>query len=426
MKKSLLFLILLSHSLIWSQQTYIHCGQLFDAQKAKFLGPHTIVVNGETIVSVSQGFQNPSSSEATVIDLKTKTVYPGFIDMHVHIEGEYTPTQYLNKFQANDADVAFDAVKIAMRTLEAGFTTVRDMGGSGINIALRNAINKGKVSGPRIFTAGKAIGTTGGHADPTNGFKASIQGDPGPKEGVINSVDDAKKAVRQRYKNGADWIKITATGGVLSVAKNGQNPQFTEEEISAITSSAADYGFKVAAHAHGDEGMYRAVANGVTTIEHGTLIEKRTMELMKEKKAYLVPTISAGKFVAENAKNPGAYPEIIVPKAIAIGAQIQDTFKRAYEFGVPIAFGTDAGVFPHGQNAGEFIYMNEAGMPITEALQLATFRNAEILDQSDRLGQLKKGFMADIVATDENAEENINTLLNVSFVMKGGKVYKNN
>jgi imidazolonepropionase-like amidohydrolase len=426
MKKSLLFLILLSHSLIWSQQTYIHCGQLFDAQKAKFLGPHTIVVNGETIVSVSQGFQNPSSSEATVIDLKTKTVYPGFIDMHVHIEGEYTPTQYLNKFQANDADVAFDAVKIAMRTLEAGFTTVRDMGGSGINIALRNAINKGKVSGPRIFTAGKAIGTTGGHADPTNGFKASIQGDPGPKEGVINSVDDAKKAVRQRYKNGADWIKITATGGVLSVAKNGQNPQFTEEEIAAITSTAADYGFKVAAHAHGDEGMYRAVANGVTTIEHGTLIEKRTMELMKEKKAYLVPTISAGKFVAENAKNPGAYPEIIVPKAIAIGAQIQDTFKRAYEFGVPIAFGTDAGVFPHGQNAGEFIYMNEAGMPITEALQLATFRNAEILDQSDRLGQLKKGFMADIVATDENAEENINTLLNISFVMKGGKVYKNN
>ncbi|MDA0922559.1 MAG: amidohydrolase family protein [Bacteroidetes bacterium] len=426
MKKSLLFLKLLTHSLIWSQQTYIHCGQLFDAQKAKFLGPHTIVVNGETIVSVSQGFQNPSSSEATVIDLKTKTVYPGFIDMHVHIEGEYTPTQYLNKFQANDADVAFDAVKIAMRTLEAGFTTVRDMGGSGINIALRNAINKGKVSGPRIFTAGKAVGTTGGHADPTNGFKASIQGDPGPKEGVINSVDDAKKAVRQRYKNGADWIKITATGGVLSVAKNGQNPQFTEEEIAAITSTAADYGFKVAAHAHGDEGMYRAVANGVTTIEHGTLIEKRTMELMKEKKAYLVPTISAGKFVAENAKNPGAYPEIIVPKAIAIGAQIQDTFKRAYEFGVPIAFGTDAGVFPHGQNAGEFIYMNEAGMPITEALQLATFRNAEILDQSDRLGQLKKGFMADIVATDENAEENINTLLNVSFVMKGGKVYKNN
>ena len=390
------------------------------------MGPHTIVVNGETIVSVSQGFQNPSSSEATIIDLKTKTVYPGFIDMHVHIEGEYTPTQYLNKFQANDADVAFDAVKIAMRTLEAGFTTVRDMGGSGVNIALRNAINKGKVSGPRIFTAGKAVGTTGGHADPTNGFKASIQGDPGPKEGVINSVDDAKKAVRQRYKNGADWIKITATGGVLSVAKNGQNPQFTEEEIAAITSTAADYGFKVAAHAHGDEGMYRAVANGVTTIEHGTLIEKRTMELMKEKKAYLVPTISAGKFVAENAKNPGAYPEIIVPKAIAIGAQIQDTFKRAYEFGVPIAFGTDAGVFPHGQNAGEFIYMNEAGMPITEALQLATFRNAEILDQSDRLGQLKKGFMADIVATDENAEENINTLLNVSFVMKGGKVYKNN
>jgi imidazolonepropionase-like amidohydrolase len=411
-------------TLLTAQVTYLQCGALFDAEKKKFLGPHTILIEGNQITAVKKGHQNPSNSEDILIDLKSKTIYPGFIDMHVHIEGEYSPDRYLKVFQNNPEDVAYDAAAIARRTLMAGFTAVRDMGGTGVNIALRNAINNGKIPGPRIFTAGKAIGTTGGHADPTNGFRKDMVGDPGPKEGVINSVDDAKKAVRQRYKNGADWIKITATGGVLSVAKSGQNPQFTEEELAAITQTAADYGFKVAAHAHGDEGMYRAVANGVKTIEHGTLMEERTMELMKAKQAYLVATISAGKFVAKQALKPGAYPEIIVPKALAIGAQIQETFKKAYEFGVPIAFGTDAGVYPHGENANEFIYMNEAGMPIEEALHLATYVNAALLDMGNQLGQIKAGFLADIVATDQKADEEITTLTQVSFVMKNGEVIK--
>ncbi|MGB1167504.1 MAG: amidohydrolase family protein [Flavobacteriaceae bacterium] len=411
-------------TLLTAQVTYLQCGSLFDAEKKKFLGPHTILIEGNQITAVKKGHQSPSNSEDRLIDLKSKTIYPGFIDMHVHIEGEYSPDRYLKVFQNNPEDVAYDAAAIARRTLMAGFTAVRDMGGTGVNIALRNAINNGKIKGPRIFTAGKAIGTTGGHADPTNGFRKDMVGDPGPKEGVINSVDDAKKAVRQRYKNGADWIKITATGGVLSVAKSGQNPQFTEEELAAITKTAADYGFKVAAHAHGDEGMYRAVANGVKTIEHGTLMEVRTMELMKAKQAYLVATISAGKFVAKQALIPGAYPEIIVPKALAIGAQIQETFKKAYEFGVPIAFGTDAGVYPHGENANEFIYMNEAGMPIEEALHLATYVNAALLDMGDQLGQIKAGFLADIVATDQKADEEITTLTQVSFVMKNGEVIK--
>jgi len=411
-------------TLLTAQVTYLQCGALFDAEKKKFLGPHTILIEGNQITAVKKGHQNPSNSEDILIDLKSKTIYPGFIDMHVHIEGEYSPDRYLKVFQNNPEDVAYDAAAIARRTLMAGFTAVRDMGGTGVNIALRNAINNGKIQGPRIFTAGKAIGTTGGHADPTNGFRKDMVGDPGPKEGVINSVDDAKKAVRQRYKNGADWIKITATGGVLSVAKSGQNPQFTEEELAAITQTAADYGFKVAAHAHGDEGMYRAVANGVKTIEHGTLMEVRTMELMKAKQAYLVATISAGKFVAKQALKPGAYPEIIVPKALAIGAQIQETFKKAYEFGVPIAFGTDAGVYPHGENANEFIYMNEAGMPIEEALHLATYVNAALLDMGNQLGQIKAGFLADIVATDQKADEEITTLTQVSFVMKNGEVIK--
>ncbi len=411
-------------TLLTAQVTYLQCGSLFDAEKKKFLGPHTLLIEGNQITAVKKGHQSPSNSEDRLIDLKSKTIYPGFIDMHVHIEGEYSPDRYLKVFQNNPEDVAYDAAAIARRTLMAGFTAVRDMGGTGVNIALRNAINNGKIKGPRIFTAGKAIGTTGGHADPTNGFRKDMVGDPGPKEGVINSVDDAKKAVRQRYKNGADWIKITATGGVLSVAKSGQNPQFAEEELAAITKTAADYGFKVAAHAHGDEGMYRAVANGVKTIEHGTLMEVRTMELMKAKQAYLVATISAGKFVAKQALIPGAYPEIIVPKALAIGAQIQETFKKAYEFGVPIAFGTDAGVYPHGENANEFIYMNEAGMPIEEAIHLATYVNAALLDMGDQLGQIKAGFLADIVATDQKADEEITTLTQVSFVMKNGEVIK--
>ena len=425
MKKTTLFLAVLFSIGSWAQTTYLHCGQVFDSKKAKMLGPHTLVVENEKIVSVEKGYLNPESEDTAIIDLKSKTIYPGFIDMHVHIEGEYSSDRYLKVFQNNPADTAFEAAEIASRTLMAGFTTVRDLGGSGVNIALRNAINKGITMGPRIFTAGKAIGTTGGHADPTNGFRADFQGDPGPKEGVVNSVEDARKAIRQRYKNGADWIKITATGGVLSVAKSGQNPQFTDEELASITTTASDYGFKVAAHAHGDEGMYRAVANGVTTIEHGTLIKKRTMELMKEKQAYLVATISAGKFVAEQAKIPGSYPKIIVPKAIAIGAQIQNTFEKAYKFGVPIAFGTDDGVYPHGDNAKEFIYMNEAGMPVANALQSATLVNAKILDMEDQLGQIAPGFLADIVATDANALEDVTVLTDVSFVMKNGKVYKN-
>ena len=407
-----------------AQTTYLHCGQVFDSKSGKMKKEQTIIVEGNLITSVEKGFKVGESNDVTIVDLKSKTVYPGFIDMHVHIESESSPQAYLNRYRLNEADMAFDAAVYAERTLMAGFTTVRDLGGSGVNIALRNAIAKGKVAGPRIFTAGKTLASTGGHGDPTNGNKATLQGDPGPKEGVVNSVEDARKAVRQRYKNGADWIKITATGGVLSVAKSGENPQFTKEEIKAITSTAKDYGMSVAAHAHGDEGMYRAVASGVKTIEHGTLMSKRTMKLMIEKQAYLVPTITAGKQVVEKAKIPGYYPAIIVPKALKVGPKIQETFRKAYEMGVPIAFGTDAGVFPHGLNGKEFGYMVEVGMPASEALQSATIVNASVLDQEDKLGQIKAGFYADIIASDSNALDNISSLENITFVMKNGVVYK--
>jgi len=416
---SLLFTILLS-----AQSTYLHCGKLIDTKKGEVLNKMTIVVTGNKIIDVRKGYIKSPSNKDKTIDLTTKTVMPGLIDMHVHIEGELNPKKYIEPFVLNEADVAFNAQKYAKTTLMAGFTTVRDLGGSGVNVSLRNAINQGKVDGPRIITAEKAIGTTGGHADPTNGRNKTLMGDPGPKEGVVNSVDDAKKAVRQRYKNGADMIKITATGGVLSVAKNGQNPQFTIEEIKAITQTAKDYGMHVAAHAHGDEGMQRAIIGGVKTIEHGTLMSEETMELMKKYNVYHVPTLTAGKSVEAKAKIKGYFPDIIVPKALEIGPKIQDTFSKAYKKGVKIAFGTDAGVFDHGENGKEFGYMVEGGMPAMETIQSATITNAHILELSDKLGRIEKGLLADIVATDDDPIKNIKTLEKVSFVMKNGKIYK--
>ena len=423
--KKLLFLILFFSLSINAQDYYLHVGKLFNSNEGKMLDNMTIIVSGNKIKDIKKGYELPENDNSVIIDLKDSTVMPGFIDLHVHIESEYNPEKYLNEFTAEESEIAFSSLKFAKRTLMAGFTTVRDLGGSGVNISLRNAINKGEVIGPRIFTAGKAIGTTGGHADPTNGWKKSIAGDPGPQDGVINGVDDARKAVRERYKNGADVIKITATGGVMSIAKNGQNPQFTVEEIKAICETANDYDMIVAAHAHGDEGIQRAVIGGVHTIEHGTLLSDESMKLMKQYGTYYVPTITAGKEVAANAKIPGYYDELVVPKALAIGPKIQSTTERAYKAGVNIAFGSDAGVFPHGKNAKEFVYMNEAGIPIIECLQAATIVNAKILSMETEIGQIEKGFIADLVATKLNPEDDISTLENVVFVMKEGVIYKN-
>jgi len=418
-------LFLLASITTFAQTTLIQCGNLFDAEEGKMKGTHTIIINKDTITVVEKGIVTPRMKDATIIDLKEYTVLPGLIDLHVHIESETNPNKYLEPFQLTDADVAFNSQVFAKTTLMAGFTTVRDVGGRGVNIALGDAIDKGKVVGPRIFTSGKALATTGGHADPTSGNNYQYMGDPKAKEGVVNGVASAKKAVRQRYKNGADLIKITATGGVLSVAKNSSNPQFSIDEIKAITSTAKDYGFHVAAHAHGDKGMQRAILGGVKTIEHGTLMSEETIEMMKENDVYLVPTIIAGKYVSKMAKVPDYYPEVVVPKALSIGPKIQSTFGKAYENGVPIAFGTDAGVFPHGENAKEFQYMTEAGMSLFEALRSATITNAEILKMDGKLGQIKKGFFADIIAVKGKLEESsADKLTNIKFVMKSGKIHK--
>jgi imidazolonepropionase-like amidohydrolase len=426
MKKALLLAFVITATITTAQNTYILCGKLIDTRSGKVQTNKTIIVTDKTITRIEDGFILPKNTKDKTIDLKTKTVMPGWIDMHVHLEEETSPTSYLEEFPLNDADVAFNAEVIAKKTLMAGFTTVRDLGGSGVNVSLRNAINSGKVIGPRVFTAEKSLASTGGHADPSNGFRKDLMGNPGPKEGVVNSVEDACQAVRQRYKNGADWIKITATGGVLSMAKSGTNPQFTEEEMLAIVTTAKDYGMKVAAHAHGDEGMRRAVIAGVKTIEHGTEMSEATMDLMIKNNCYLVPTITAGKTVEENAKKPNYYPEIVVPKALSIGPRIQETFAKAYKKGVPIAFGTDAGVFEHGQNAREFIYMTEAGMPIMKAIQCATITNALLLDMDKKIGVLEAGYLADIIATNEDPTADVKTVTDVIFVMKDGVVYKSN
>ncbi|MGK0414918.1 MAG: imidazolonepropionase-like amidohydrolase, partial [Polaribacter sp.] len=393
-----------------------------DTKSGKITTEKTILVKENKIIDVRDGYIMPKAG--TLIDLRDKVVMPGLIDMHVHIEQEFSARTRIEGYILNEADVAFNSVGFAKTTLLNGFTTVRDLGGTGVNISIRNAINAGKIPGPRVFTAGKSLATTGGHADPTNGSSRELIGDPGPKEGVVNSVEDAKKAVRQRYKNGADCIKITATGGVLSVAKSGDNPQFTIEEVKAICDTAKDYGMHVAAHAHGDEGMQRAIIGGVKTIEHGTYMSDETMELMIKHDAYLVPTITAGKEVEEKAKIKGFYPDIVVPKALAVGPQIQGTFAKAYKKGVGIAFGTDAGVFAHGNNGKEFAFMVEAGMPAMETIQSATITNAMLLKMENEIGQVKKGFFADIIAVNEDPTKNIDTMENVVFVMKDGVVYK--
>lgn len=416
------FLILVSLT-GYAQRILIHCGHLIDAKTRTSQTRMTIIIEGKEIKGVEKGFAVANTGDE-LVDLSDKTVMPGLIDLHVHIESETNKDQALQRFTLNESDIAFRATLFARKTLMAGFTTIRDLGGSGVNIALRNAINQGIVEGPRIITAGKSLASTGGHADPTNGYRKDLMGQPGPREGVINSPEDAREAVRQRYKEGSDLIKITATGGVLSIAKDGSGPQFTDDELKAVIETARDYNMQVAAHAHGAEGMKRAVLAGVTTIEHGTKMTEEVMDLMKQRGTFYVPTITAGKFVAEQAKVPNYYDPAIVPKALEIGPQIQETFRKAYRRGVRIAFGTDAGVFPHGENAKEFTYMVEAGMPPIEAILSATVVNAGILGLSDKIGTLETGKLADIIATNEDPLQDISTMEHVVFVMKEGVICK--
>ena len=423
MKKLLIIPAFLLISFL-NSSTIIYTSSYIDVNNGKIVNDSSIVINEKKITKISAGYINIGQDDI-LIDLRGFTVMPGLMDMHVHFGGEYQ-SKAERPIKVERETEAILATAHAATTLKSGFTTVRQVGDSGfVSISLRDAIEAGHVIGPRIFSSGKSIATTGGHADPTNGKSIDEYDFPSPEQGVINGPYEAYAAVRQRYKDGADGIKLTVTGGVLSVAKSGDNPQFTEEEVSAVVNAAKDYGMWVAVHAHGAEGMKRAVIAGVDSVEHGTFMTEEVMDLMIQKGTYYVPTISAGEFVAEKAKIDNFFPEIVRPKAATVGPQIGSTFGKAYKRGVKIAFGTDVGVQAHGTNWKEFVYMVKYGMDPMSTIQSATVETAKLLSEFDNIGSISVGKIADIIAVSGNPIENINNMENVVFVMKDGEVFFN-
>jgi imidazolonepropionase-like amidohydrolase len=411
--------------LLPAQTTYLHCGRLLSmAGGVDIQTAVTVVVEGNKITGIKQGYQSAPAG-ATTIDLKDKTVMPGLIDCHVHLEWEQSKNTYTEKYLLNDADIAFRAAVYARRTLEAGFTTVRDLGGQGINIALRNAVNNGWTVGPRILTAGHIISVTGGHGDVTTGSRWDLFDPPGPESGIADGPDACRTAVRTQIKHGADWIKVTATGGVISLARDGRLPHYSQEELEAVVKTARDMGVDVAAHAHGDEGIRRAVEAGVASIEHGTFMSEATMDAMVKHGTWYVPTLTAAWAVHDSALYAkGFFPKVVRKKALDIGPKIQETLGKIYKKGVKIAFGTDAGVYPHGKNNLEFEFMANAGMKPADILKSATADAATMLHLQDVIGTLETGKIADIVAVNGNPLQDIKVMEKVAFVMRDGKVVR--
>ncbi len=396
----------------------IHCGQVFDATSARMLQDKVVQMEGDRFKGI-QAYTNQQ------IDLDYSDAYclPGLIDMHTHITHENSASRYIEKFQDNEADVALNAVVFAQRTIDAGFTTIRDLGDAfNVSVALKKAINQGKIVGPRIFTAAKSLATTGGHADPSNGYRDGLFPHTTPEHGVVNGPSDAMRAVRQRYQDGADLIKITATGGVLSQAASGDNAQFSDAELNALIATANDYGFKVTAHAHGKAGMLRAIKAGVASIEHGTYLDEEVIKAMKKHGTYLVPTLIAGDWVTEKSKIEGFFPAVVARKAATIGPLLAGAFNQAHKAGVNIAFGTDSGVSEHGRNGEEFVLMVNNGMTAGEALQAATIHAAELLGQASQLGQISPGFYADLVVVNKNPLSDISVMTDIQAVIKNGEL----
>ena len=416
--------LLLTASTASAQKTYLHCGRLLDVRSGKLLSQQTLVVEKDRIVALQGGYA-AGGPQDKVINLENRTVLPGLIDCHVHVLSHPGKGSAMNQFTMNPADYAYRAIGDAQLTLRAGFTTVRDMGGNdGVNVSLRNAINKGQVVGPRIFTAGTAISATGGHMDDADGLSHELMEKYGQPAHIANGPDQCRQAVREQFKRGADVIKIASTGGVLDLSKDGSGPQYSEEEIRAVVETARDLGLKVACHAHGAEGIKRAVRAGVASIEHGTLMDDEARKLMAARGTWFVPTIIAGKSVADSARIAGYFAPAIVPKALSIGPLIQASCGKAYKAKVKIAFGTDAGVYRHGVNAMEFGYMTGAGMPAIEAIRAATVNAAELLGETPNLGTLEAGKLADVVAFDGDPLQDISALMRPTFVMKAGVTYR--
>ena len=421
-------IILASFSLLAStasaQKTIVHAGGLIDGKADTPKTNVSIIIEDGKISGIASGFVEAGENDS-VYDFKNAYVLPGLMDMHTHLTMEIEKGSSMKRFQLYPADNALLALKFLNRTLMAGFTTVRDVGaGELIDVSLRNAVNRGDIIGPRMFVAAGGLSVLGGHGDGTNSIREDILPVPDAEQGIVNGPESARRAALLTIKRGADHIKIAATAGVLSIAAKGSTPQLTEEEIRVIVETARDFGKKVAAHAHGAEGIKRAVRAGVASIEHGTYLDDEGIALMKQHGTYMVPTIIAGKSVADSAKIQGFFHPMVAAKAVEIGPIIQGTFAKAYKAGVKIAFGTDAGVFAHGKNAREFEYMVEAGMPAMATIQSATKNAADLLGVQDKLGTIEVGKIADIIAVANDPLEDIRTLQDVIFVMKEGVVYK--
>ncbi len=406
----------------------VRCGRLLAVPGNPPQANATLVVKNGKVERVSAGLTGPSlpaGAAAQEIDLRDSFVLPGLIDCHVHVSSEVTRDRVLRAVTDSEADQTIDAVVFARRTLDAGFTTVRDCGSStDAVLALRDGINEGKLPGPRILASGKGISVTGGHGDPTNPFLPSVVGEPGIERGVADGPAACAQAVRHQIKLGADLIKLTATGGVLSVSTAGLRQHFTDEELRAIVETSKMMGRKVAAHAHGTDGINAALKAGVDSIEHGTYLDDESISLFKQTGAYLVPTLLAGATVAKNAKEPGYYPRIVAAKAEEVGPKMLAAFRKAHEGGVKIAFGTDSGVSPHGQNAQEFALMVEGGMTPAEAIRTATIAAADLLGLSAEVGTLEPAKSADVIAVKGDPLTDVRELERVTFVMRAGVVHK--
>lgn len=400
------------------QKFAIRAGRLIDTKTGTAINQAIILIAGEKITAVGAGLSVPTGAE--VIDLSNQTVLPGLVDCHTHITSQ--PSNYYeDRFRRSPIDVAVMAHVYARRTLEAGFTTVRDVGaGEFIDVALRNAINRGDVLGPRMQVATLTVGATGGHGD-TNGFSPYLKFNS--LSGIADGIDEVRKLIRFEIKNGADLIKVIATAGVLSEEESVGAPQYSQEELNNIVEEAKMWGRRVAAHAHGTEGIKRAIRAGVTSIEHGSFIDDEGIKLMKERGTYLVADIYNDDYILAEFSRLG-YPDKIIEKERLVGRTQRENFQKAARAGVKIAYGTDAGVYPHGWNAKQFAHMVKWGLTPAQAVQAATINAAELLGWSDKIGVIAPGAFADIIAVSGDPLKDVTELERVKFVMKGGVVHK--
>ncbi len=421
----LAFIFLVIPNNVFAKTQVIHAGTLLKvAGKAPLTKQTLVIINGK-IKAIKKGFIQPDkiAKDAQFIDLSSSFVMAGLMDMHVHLQGELGPKNDSEALRMSDADVLMKSVHFANKTLMAGFTTVRDLMGKPEQIfALRDAINQGWITGPRIIAAGSSVAVTGGHGD-VDGLSPDIL-KLRTSETICDGPYDCRRATRLAIKFGADVIKITSTGGVLSDTNTGTGQQMADDELKEVVDAAHALGRKVASHAHAAAGINAALRAGVDSIEHGSYANKESIKLFKKSGAYLVPTLMAGDTVVNLAKNTNFMSEAIKAKAIRVGSDMIVNFKRSIKAGVKIAYGTDSGVSHHGLNGKEAVLMSQAGMTNSEILKSATVNAADLIDMSDHLGTLEVDKIADIIAFDDNPLKNIEALLDVDFIMKGGKIIK--